>query len=156
MHQTLLNDKNPEYVRKQVQALDLPGFKGLTTLNRLIDETGNCVLENGKPINVPSYIIVKCNELSSEQEQAINDVVNAAPLAADADVVSKRDRGFHILRRERDSLLVDSDHNVAPDRWRSMDAATQDKWAAYRQELRDLPETYTTDPDSVVWPDAPE
>ena len=154
MHQTLLNDKNPEYVREQVKALDLPGFKGLTTLNRLIDETGNCVLENGKPINVPSYIIVKCNELSSEQEQAINDVVNAAPLAADADVVSKRDRGFHILRHERDSLLVNSDHNVAPDRWRSMDAATQDKWAAYRQELRDLPAN-TADPTNITWPEKP-
>lgn len=56
------------------------------------------------------------------------------------------------IRIERDNLLAASD-------WTRMDDAPltteqRDAWAAYRQALRDIPQTFT-DPNEVVWPTAP-
>jgi hypothetical protein len=55
------------------------------------------------------------------------------------------------IRAKRDQLIADSD-------WTMIPGATVDQaaWAAYRQVLRDLPQTYAaTGPESVVWPAEP-
>jgi hypothetical protein len=55
------------------------------------------------------------------------------------------------IRAKRDKLIADSD-------WTMIPGATVDQaaWAAYRQVLRDLPQTYAaTGPESVVWPAEP-
>lgn len=54
------------------------------------------------------------------------------------------------LRNRRDGLLTESD-------WTQVADAPVDRaaWAAYRQALRDLPDT-TSDPRQVVWPTAPD
>lgn len=54
------------------------------------------------------------------------------------------------LRMQRTYLLTRSDWTQLPDA-----PCDQEAWAAYRQELRDLPQTYT-DPKTVVWPTQPE
>jgi hypothetical protein len=59
-----------------------------------------------------------------------------------------------IVRVERNDLLHTSDWTQGNDSPLTDEVKTS--WATYRQELRDLPETYTADPDSVVWPQAPE
>jgi len=53
------------------------------------------------------------------------------------------------IRVKRDQLIRDSD-------WTMIPGATVDQaqWAAYRQILRDLPQTYTN-PEDVVWPVQP-
>ena len=54
------------------------------------------------------------------------------------------------LRRERNRLLAESDWTQQPD------APVDSKaWAAYRQELRDLPAN-TEDPENPVWPALPQ
>lgn len=54
------------------------------------------------------------------------------------------------LRLRRDALLAACDHRVLPDvPW---DTAP---WTAYRQALRDLPES-TTDPRRAAWPTSPD
>jgi hypothetical protein len=58
---------------------------------------------------------------------------------------------FNFLRLDRNSLLRDSDINVAADRWATMSTETQTAWATYRQALRDLPAN-TTDPLNPIWP----
>ena len=52
-------------------------------------------------------------------------------------------------RKKRNELLTQSD-------WTQLADSTADKtaWANYRQELRDIPQTFAT-PESVVWPDKP-
>ena len=75
---------------------------------------------------------------------------NAARLAAD-----HRKKHMDRLREERNQLLLQSDVNVVPDRWKSMDVATQNLWATYRQQLRDLPAN-TADPANPTWPTQPE
>ena len=53
------------------------------------------------------------------------------------------------IRAKRDRLIAASD-------WTMIPGATVDQaqWSAYRQILRDLPQTYS-DPEDVVWPTAP-
>ena len=55
------------------------------------------------------------------------------------------------IRTKRDQILRDTD-------WTMTTGATVDQaqWAAYRQNLRDLPQTYKDKtPDDVVWPTQP-
>jgi hypothetical protein len=55
------------------------------------------------------------------------------------------------IRAKRDQLIRESDWAMIPDA--SVDQA---QWAAYRQILRDLPQTYAeSGPESVVWPTQP-
>ena len=53
------------------------------------------------------------------------------------------------IREKRDQLIAASD-------WTMIPGATVDQaqWSAYRQILRDLPQTYSN-PEDVVWPTAP-
>ena len=53
------------------------------------------------------------------------------------------------IREKRTQLIRDSDWTMTP-------GATVDQaqWSAYRQILRDLPQTYSN-PEDVVWPTAP-
>ena len=68
------------------------------------------------------------------------------PLPAESTEVT-----WDTIRAKRDQLIKDSDWTMTADA--SVDQA---QWAAYRQILRDLPQTYAaTGPESVVWPVAP-
>ena len=58
---------------------------------------------------------------------------------------------WDIARKKRDSLLKDSD-------WTMITGATVDQaqWSAYREKLRDIPQTYKGKATSeIVWPTAP-
>jgi hypothetical protein len=66
--------------------------------------------------------------------------------AADEDTLT-----WDNIRATRDQILRDTD-------WTMTTGATVDQaqWAAYRQNLRDLPQTYKDKtPDDVVWPTQP-
>lgn len=58
--------------------------------------------------------------------------------------------GFRLVRRERDKLLSASDWTQLPD----VPLATKEKWAVYRQALRDI--TQQSDPFNIVWPEPPQ
>lgn len=59
------------------------------------------------------------------------------------------ERAWVTLRRMRNEILGSTDWTQVPDA--PVNAAA---WAAYRQELRDLPEN-TADPRNVIWPTKP-
>jgi len=66
--------------------------------------------------------------------------------AADEDTLT-----WDVIRATRDQILRDTD-------WTMTTGATVDQaqWAAYRQNLRDIPQTYKDKtPDDVVWPTQP-
>jgi hypothetical protein len=58
------------------------------------------------------------------------------------------------IRVERNALLDSTDWTQGNDS--PLTDKVKTNWSTYRQELRDIPETYTADPDAVVWPEAPE
>jgi len=60
-----------------------------------------------------------------------------------------RDLDIEPIRQERNAFLAQSDWTQLPDA--PVDAAA---WATYRQELRDLPATFSR-VSEVVWPEAP-
>lgn len=64
---------------------------------------------------------------------------------------AERDRAMRELRAERDRRLAACDWTQAADSPLSGDAKA--RWAAYRQELRDMPAT--ADPTSPHWPERP-
>jgi hypothetical protein len=53
------------------------------------------------------------------------------------------------IRSRRNSFLSQSD-------WTQLEDSKENKeaWAGYRQELRDIPQTFST-PDGVIWPSKP-
>ena len=59
-----------------------------------------------------------------------------------------------ILRRKRNEMLKRTDHLAFPDYPHLSDQVRVD-WMAYRQALRDLPQTAADDPANAVWPSAP-
>lgn len=72
-------------------------------------------------------------------------------LNLDSSVMNKDDSSWENVRDKRDYLLRSSDWTVTP-------GCTVDQaaWAAYRQVLRDLPQTYKgQDSTKVAWPKTP-
>lgn len=66
--------------------------------------------------------------------------------AADVDTLT-----WDSIRATRDQILIDTD-------WTMTTGASVDQaqWAAYRQNIRDIPQTYSgKTPDEVVWPTQP-
>jgi hypothetical protein len=57
------------------------------------------------------------------------------------------------LKITRDKRLTSSDHTQATDTTQTV--TDKEAWAVYRQELRDLPATYASNPEEVVWPTSP-
>lgn len=71
-----------------------------------------------------------------------------------AEIEAEREaRAWASLRAERDRLLVLSDWTQLPDA--PLTEEQRQAWAAYRQALRDLPQTCET-PCDVEWPAPPE
>ena len=60
------------------------------------------------------------------------------------------------LKRLRSIRLADSDWTQSPDS--PLSDAKKAEWAAYRQALRDIPDTYSdaTSLDDIIWPTKPE
>lgn len=58
---------------------------------------------------------------------------------------------LNYIRKKRDKLLTQTDYLVLPDY--PIDETELSLWSAYRQALRDMPET--VDIDNIVWPIPP-
>ena len=66
-------------------------------------------------------------------------------------VLELKDDSWENVRKKRDYLLKSSDWTMNPDT-----TIDQAQWAAYRQILRDLPQTYKDKTsDKVIWPKQP-
>jgi len=62
---------------------------------------------------------------------------------------------WDFVRLQRDWQLINSDWTQAADATQSVTAAKKTKWATFRQELRDIPTTFTN-PEDVVFPTPPD
>jgi hypothetical protein len=67
------------------------------------------------------------------------------------EILKAEGNSWELIRAKRDYLLRSTDWTMTPG-----STLDQAQWAAYRQILRDLPQTYvSTGPKSVVWPTQP-
>ena len=81
MFKTNVNQKSISDVRDGIEALGLPRYNGVATLNRVVDDNGQAILTNGKPTTVEPYFLIKSDSLTSAQQQSVIDVVTNAPSA---------------------------------------------------------------------------
>ena len=81
-----------------------------------------------------------------------NDYQEYLVLVAEGNTADPSDTStWDDIRAKRDEILASTD-------WTMTTGATVDQaqWAAYRQNLRDIPQTYSgKTPDEVVWPTQP-
>ena len=91
---------------------------------------------------------------------------DASQIVVDGEIVDKpetiytdaelKDQLLKRLRAKRRNKLAESDWTQLPDS--PLSKAKKTKWSAYRQALRDIPETYAdaTSIDDIIWPTKPE
>lgn len=92
-------------------------------------------------------------ELDHEVAKAQEDGEGGIELVSDAaKVTAKTNRLWDILRAERNARLTACDWTQVADA--PLTTEKKAEWAAYRQDLRDLPEE-TADPAAPVWPSQP-
>ncbi|MBB6251701.1 phage tail assembly chaperone [Nitrospirillum iridis] len=90
--------------------------------------------------------------VSETTHRVVEGALTALPAADQAALATEA--AWRALRQERSVRLNASDIRVLPDRWAAMTDAQRAAWAAYRQALRDLPDT-CTDPTAPAWPVQP-
>lgn len=121
----------------------------------VIDMAKYVIVENGKVVN----IAVAEPEFAAEQGWIEHQEGVNTGWSYDGSTFSKPPRDIDAewaeIRLRRNSLLIQSDVNVLPDRWIAMTTEQQNAWTIYRQALRDIPTTFA-DPKEVVWPTQPE
>lgn len=90
-------------------------------------------------------------DFPDDGDQVKFHVVNGVAVQKDAAAIEQQeiDRAWIMLRRKRDVVLAQCDWTQVPDA-----PVDREAWAAYRQELRDLPAS-TEDPRLVTWPQQP-
>ena len=91
------------------------------------------------------------NNLIEQVEDLKQRLVALEEILFEGKVLEEADIDWLTIRKKRNYLLSSTDWTMTP-------GATLDQaqWSAYRQILRDLPQTYkASGPESVVWPKQP-
>lgn len=116
--------------------------------SKVVDETTKLVLQNEASAN-GNFTLV--HDISPRPFDKVIDgkVVNVPPAIPTRSTLD-------MLREERDRLLFESDWTHITDS--ALSDTKKAEWAAYRQQLRDLPSSYTDDDDlnSIVFPTKPD
>lgn len=102
---------------------------------------------------IARYALVQGDEAPAAQWLRGLIESNQLPVA-DADAAYMTARYWEDVRGKRDRLLQESDIAVLPDRWEAMAPEERSAWSAYRQALRDIPQSHS-DPLDIDWPTPP-
>ena len=97
-------------------------------------------------IKVDTMTYIPYDEENTDYQEYLEWAKTNTAEAADEDKLT-----WDSIRATRDQILRDTD-------WTMTTGATVDQaqWAAYRQNIRDIPQTYKDKtPDDVVWPTQP-
>ena len=120
----------------------------IETVKKVNDQLDKTVLIGYSVTNSQNDEVVFVPNIPSNSDfQAIQEWIAEGNTVKDADDTLTWDD----IRATRDELLSDTD-------WTMTTGATVDQaqWAAYRQVIRDIPQTYKDKtPDDVVWPTQP-
>jgi hypothetical protein len=90
-------------------------------------------------------------DLASTEEVLQRQICDLQDILFECDILNELDDSWEIVRKKRDYLLKSTDWTMIPG-----STLDQSAWAAYRQVLRDLPQTYfKTGLSSIRWPKRP-
>ena len=104
-----------------------------------------CIVEDIN--NVPSFLIGENQVLATDHTGELGDTWNGSSYDKPAPTLTDEEK-WQNIRTERDIWLQKTDYLAMSDNTMS------DAMKTYRQQLRDIPQTYTN-PDDVVWPTKP-
>ena len=102
---------------------------------------------------MPTKIIAGAPGNSQVQENLSQTELDDLTARDAAWVAGADDRKWDEIRKDRDQLLAESDWTQTADT--PLTTSKQTEWSTYRQDLRDIPQTYSADPDTIVWPTKP-
>lgn len=80
---------------REIEALNLPNFKGVMKLERDIDANGRVILDdNRKPVKVPPYLLINADPLTGPQRASVqilitNHVIPPIPPTRDEVLVTE-------------------------------------------------------------------
>ena len=81
----------------------------------------------------------------------LDDVVHETVISRDETDDEVNEREWLVVRANRDALLKQTDVKVLADRWSILTDTEKSEISTYRQQLRDIPQTFTK-PQDVIWP----
>jgi len=104
-------------------------------------------------IGIPTPNIELTQELYQYALERFNNHENFTidELVIAVDVPEQPSISWDIIRSKRNGLLRTCDFTQLPD----YPGTNKSDWVSYRQLLRDIPQTYSTDINSIVWPTPP-
>lgn len=120
-------------------------FYCTVTKQEINDVSGEMTLEEAKAQFALSDSVVVETVADNQCYKVVNDQIVVQ-------TIEQANLNWNFIRFKRDSLLKDSDFSQLPDSPLTDEKKTE--WALYRQQLRDIPEEYST-PAEVVWPVKP-
>jgi hypothetical protein len=119
----------------------------------------NTVLAEADIANQNGWIEIVNEHISTDNSNELHPIsigtlyANGQFTKAPVDESKMLISNWNRIRVQRDIILKNSDVNVLPDRWASMNTETQQAWSTYRQSLRDI--TKQSDPFNIIWPTPP-
>jgi len=138
---------------------DLPrNFKNVSNFSALENNLERLKIFNWLPVETikENKPIVVSTEYVIE-EDLVKEIITTRNLTEEEiEENTKREieQKWNDIRRERNSLLSQSDVHILIDKWEDMTEGKKTEWKAYRQSLRDVPQNFEN-PDEVVWPVKP-
>jgi hypothetical protein len=71
-------------------------------------------------------------------------------------IIREQESPAHIAQQKWNEVRLNRNGLLSQSDWTQLDDSKENKeaWALYRQELRDIPQTFST-PESVIWPSKP-
>ena len=113
---------------------------------KLIKNPTTNVVDSVKKMNGNILNVIPIDEENTDYQEYLEWAKTNTAEAADTETLT-----WDSIRATRDQILIDTD-------WTMTTGASVDQaqWAAYRQVIRDIPQTYKDKtPDDVVWPTQP-
>lgn len=142
-------------------------WKNISGLHLLVDDIPSLISTGWYPIQkLPEDFNPELSYLNGYTYELHEDYVNQVPTIIDYTeqelaerLEQKKNNFFSYIRSQRDILLKDTDWTMVVDVTENKTEEWVSSWKTYRQELRDLPQTYadTTDYDTnnIIWPKHP-
>jgi hypothetical protein len=129
----ILNPDNPE----ELEVIKQNGWLPVETIT------------DDKPVYVQTEYVI--------EDYCVKEIIitrDKTPEEIEEDNRAQINTEWALVRSKRNNLLTESDSDVVSDKWEIMSPEDKVAISTYRQNLRNIPQTFST-PGDVIWPVKP-